>query len=85
MVVSARKNDQFTLLNFVDETVFLVDTTRPTPRELELQRFRLTNAVEGRLQNCVNQIQYLECFSTIRFSPVTEVLKGIRINSQAHL
>lgn len=65
------------LTHYVDETMFLRQSTGPSARCQVFQGLGLTNTLERIAHNGIDQIESAQSHLPIRFNPITEVLQKL--------
>lgn len=80
-VVEPSRQEEHPLgLNAIDQTMFLVDASRPVAAELATQSFRLAGALERIPQHGFNEAQCSQSASTVGARPVFGVLQEVRVH-----
>jgi len=70
VVVSQLSDENGLLMNFVDNPMLIVDSSRPIPSECMFERFRLTDSFERLPRNILNKSVYSLKQFLVGFLPV---------------
>jgi hypothetical protein len=78
-VESAGENPDLVFLYLIDESIFLIDASRPTTGQLVSQGLGLAQARIRVTLNFANQSNDSKCLRPVLFDPPGEIFEGRRI------
>jgi hypothetical protein len=76
-VIPALDNSDRAGFHGMEQTVFLIDASRPNSAEM-FQRLRLAGPGERRAANFFNEPEDAACFARIGLDPITQIVESFR-------
>lgn len=84
VVAATLHDDQYVIFDLVDQSMLLVDSPGPTPREIAFQRFWFTRALKRIPQRRLDQIPQTFELPWLLSCPLLDVFECFRLKFQPH-
>ena len=82
-MIAAGKDSDFVIEDLINNSMFLVDSSRPAALQFMFERLRFADSFEGITLDIFDEIDDAEGSLAILLNPPSQVFKSVRIKFQA--